>query len=178
MKQLITIGLLFLGLSGLAQQGMLRIPYDSIEVRSKIKLPNLAVGGMSDSLVTKKMNGNLARLHMNQLLIPWANINGRPSLDYVNTAATTAGNAVFYLTSDKTINGTALFGSVTSVTPIVNDAAVNYTYGWTVSPDKKTLTVNTRSSAGINVALLSLTLLGVPANVANGTAVTVLVKGI
>ncbi len=89
-----------------------------------------------------------------------------------------AGNAVFYLTSDKTSTGTALYANaITFVAPIINDATTNYTYGWTVSPDRKVLTVNTKAATGLYVGLLGLTLLSAPANTANGTTVVVGVKG-
>lgn len=84
------------------------------------------------------------------------------------------GNVVFYLTNDKTSTGTALYSFMPTVIPIVNDASTNYTYQWTLSPDFKTLTVNIKSSPGLVVGLL--TLLGVPVNVANGTAVKVMIN--
>lgn len=100
--------------------------------------------------------------------------------DYTNTAAVAggAGNVTFYLTSDKTSTGTALYTNVNFVCPIVNDSTQNYTYSWSAyNPATKSITVNVKVSAGLNVALVGLTLLGVPANVANGTNVQVLVKG-
>jgi len=96
---------------------------------------------------------------------------------YQNTGTTTSGSVVFYLTSDKTASGTALYTNVRIVMPIVNDVTLNYTYGWTISVDKKTLTVTARYAPGLNVALVGLTLLGVPVNVPNGTSVSVLVIG-
>lgn len=88
-----------------------------------------------------------------------------------------AGNVVFYLTDNGLVGGNALFTNVDYVNPLVNDSTINYSYGWTISGDKKTLTVNTKAALGINVALLSLTLLGVPSNVANGIVVTCVVVG-
>lgn len=96
---------------------------------------------------------------------------------YSGVVAGGAGNVIFYLTDNGASNGNALFSSVKAVIPIINDASVNYTYGWVVSADRKTLTINAKASAGINVALLSLTLLGVPGNVANGTVVSCIVAG-
>lgn len=49
--------------------------------------------------------------------------------------------------------------------------------GWTLSADKKTLTVTAKVSSQTDVALIGLTVLGVPTNVTNGTSVSVLVKG-
>ena len=94
---------------------------------------------------------------------------------YTNSANTTSGNVTFYLTSDKTSSGAALFSSAPAIVPIINDSDNNYSYEWTLSGDFKTLTVNCKVSSGINVALLGLTLLGAPTNVANGTSVNVLV---
>lgn len=90
---------------------------------------------------------------------------------------TSAGNAIVYLTDNGLVSGNALYTNVNYVLPLVNDSNVNYTYGYTVSGDKKTLTVNVKSTPAISIALLSLTLLGVPANAANGTALTILVVG-
>lgn len=100
------------------------------------------------------------------------------SSTYTNsgTVAGGAGNVVFYLTNDKTSTGTALYSSMPTVIPIVNDASTNYTYGWTLSPDFKTLTVNVKTSSALNIAALGITVLGVPANVANGTAVRVTIN--
>jgi len=102
-----------------------------------------------------------------------------PIPDYTNTVAVAGGvgNSVFYLTSDKTSTGTALYTNITCVLPIINDSTVNYTYGWTYNSTTKALTVNAKSSAGINVALVGLTLLGLPSPVANGTNIQILVKG-
>lgn len=130
----------------------------------------------------------------------WSDITGKPSFatvattgsyndltnkpvipipDYAHNATTTGttGNAVFYLTSDKTSTGTALYTNITYVGPIINDSTLNYTYGWSYNPATKALTVNAKSAAGINVALVGLTLLGAPVNVAAGTQIFVLVKG-
>jgi hypothetical protein len=97
--------------------------------------------------------------------------------DYVNSVAVAggAGVATFYLTSDKTSSGTALYSNIDSVLPIVNDAANNYTYGWAVSMDKKTLTVTTKLTSGVTV--LGISVLAAPTNAANGTIVCAMVKG-
>ena len=100
------------------------------------------------------------------------------SIDYFNTVPVSgSGNAVFYLTNDKTSTGTALFSNIVTVLPIINDSANNYTYGWSYNATTKALTVNAKVSSGINVAALGLTLLGAPVNVANGTNIQILVKG-
>jgi len=99
--------------------------------------------------------------------------------EYVGAATVSggAGNVIFYLTSDGTSTGTALFTTVSYANPFVNDSVVNYSYGWTYNATTKALTVNVKSAAGLYISLLNLSLLGVPANVANGTSVSVLVKG-
>lgn len=130
-------------------------------------------GSVTNELQTLSISGsNLSISSGNTVALPIA-------VDYTNTVAVAggAGNAVFYLTSDKTSTGTALYTTVTYVNPVVNDSTVNYTYGWSYNAGTKALTVNVKQATGINVALLGLTLLGVPANVANGVNVQVLVKG-
>lgn len=103
--------------------------------------------------------------------------------DFIDSSATsgTTGNAVFYLTSNRTAGGTALYSNVIFISPIVNNSVTNFTYGWTLSSDKKMLTVNVKGTGSANVLT---TLLGAvtavvttPANVASGTMVNILVKG-
>lgn len=96
---------------------------------------------------------------------------------YINTSTTTSGVATFYLTSDKTITGSGLYSNVTYVNPVINDAASNYTYSWSYNSSTKALLVTAKASTQTAVALIGLTVLGVPANVTNGTSVLVLVKG-
>lgn len=96
---------------------------------------------------------------------------------YVNTAAVSggAGNAVFYLTNDKTSTGTALYTSVTDVVPFINDSGANYTYSWSYNAGTKALTVNVKTNGTTVISLI--TVLTAPINVANGTSVRVQVKG-
>lgn len=109
------------------------------------------------------------------LNIPTPAINN----DYTNTAIVSggAGVAIFYLTNDKTSTGTALYTNINYVNPIVNNADLNYSYGWAYNSTTKALTVTTKAAVGLNISLLGLTLLGVPSPVANGTSVQILVKG-
>lgn len=95
--------------------------------------------------------------------------------NYTGSSTATTGVATFYLTTNGLSSGTAIFTNVNDILSIVNDATTNYTYGWSISTDKKTLTVTSKYSPGLVVGLL--TLLGVPVNVPNGTSVSVLVKG-
>jgi len=122
----------------------------------------------SNTLIT--INGSYPSYSLSLNMLP----------DYTNTATTTgtAGVAVFYLTSDKTSTGTALYTNITYVNPVVNDLNANYTYGWTISGDKKTLTVSAKSATPTGViALLGISILGAPVNVSAGTNISVLVKG-
>lgn len=130
-------------------------------------------GSVTNEIQTLSITGNSLSISSGN------SVNLPIPVDYTNTVAVAggAGNAVFYLTSDKTSTGTALYTNVTYVSPIVNDSTVNYTYGWSYNAGTKALTVNVKQATGINVALLSLTLLQTPNNVANGTSVQVLIKG-
>ncbi len=95
--------------------------------------------------------------------------------DYYNSATTTSGVATFYLTSDKTSSGTALYTTIDFVAPIINDASNNYTYGWSYNSGTKALSVTYKQNG---TALLSLiNVLTGPANVPNGTTGYVFVKG-
>ena len=94
-----------------------------------------------------------------------------PKAETYVVPVTMAGNVIIYLTDTGTLAGNAVFASVTAVMPFVNDSTRSYTYGWSVSPDLKTLTVNTKVSPAIGM------LLGVPTNVAIGTTVNVTVVG-
>ncbi len=109
----------------------------------------------------------------------WLKYTMSPSNDYTNTGTVAggAGNVVFYLTHDKTSTGVALYTNVNYVSPIVNDSSLNYTYGWSYNSGTKALTVNVKQATGIAVALVGLTLLGVPSPTPNGTSVQILVKG-
>lgn len=99
------------------------------------------------------------------------------SSTYYNTVAIAggAGASVYYVTSDKTSSGTALYTTIDAVIPIVNDATTNYTYGWSYNAGTKALTVTTKYSPGLVVG--ALTLLGLPQNAPNGTSVQVIILG-
>lgn len=98
--------------------------------------------------------------------------------DYYNSATTTSGTATFYLTNNKLSSGTALYSQINYVNPLVNNVNGNYTFGWTVSPDLKTLTVQSRVATNTAViALIGISVLGSTVQVPNGTTIQVLVKG-
>lgn len=83
-----------------------------------------------------------------------------------------AGNAVFNLTNDGTSTGTSLCPNgimLNSPNLSVNDATAPYQFSWAWSNSNKTMTVLTQKASGL--AVLTFTLLGLPAPVANGTSV-------
>lgn len=83
-----------------------------------------------------------------------------------------AGNAVFNLTNDGTSTGTSLCPNgvmLNSPNLSVNDATAPYQFSWAWSNSNKTMTVLAQKASGL--AVLTFTLLGIPAPVANGTSV-------
>lgn len=83
-----------------------------------------------------------------------------------------AGNVVLYLTDDGTSTGNAVFANVylSSATYFV-DSAISYNYSnWTVSGDKKTLTVK------VSYPVISALVI-IYSNAPNGTLVRFTVKG-
>lgn len=103
-------------------------------------------------------------------------IKNKPIGNYTNTATTTSGAATFYLTSDKTVTGTALYTTVNYINPVVNDINANYVYSWVISG--KTLTVTAKSAAPTGViGILGISVLGAPTTVVNGTTISVTVFG-
>lgn len=83
-----------------------------------------------------------------------------------------AGNAIFNLTNDGTSTGTALCPNgvmLNSPNLSVNDATAPYQFSWAWSNSNKTMTVLAQKASGL--AVLTFTLLGIPAPVPNGTNV-------
>lgn len=98
--------------------------------------------------------------------------------DYYNTVNVSGGSgtAVFYLTSDKTATGTALYSTVDIAIPFINDATQNYTYGVsTYNPTTKSITVTAKTNLTAVISLLTV-VLG-PTTVNNGTPIGIIVKG-
>lgn len=88
------------------------------------------------------------------------------------TVAGSAGNAVFNLTNDGTSTGTALCPNgvmLNSPNLSVNDATAPYQFSWAWTNSNKTMTVLAQKASGL--AVLTFTLLGIPAPVPNGTNV-------
>lgn len=109
-----------------------------------------------------------------------ARILNKPRKVFPFKATVSGGNAVFYLTNDGTAGGTPFFASgpdLDSMQLTAEEGAAPHTYGTPVlSNSNKTLTVPVNKAAGINVALLGLTLLGAPA-AANGSIIRLLIAG-
>lgn len=99
---------------------------------------------------------------------------------YTNSfTITTAGTAVFNLTSDGTSTGTALMTlpNLTSLNVWVNDATSQYQASAALSNSNKTLTVTINKAGFVTVALLGLTILATPSPAAIGTVVNVQIWG-
>lgn len=95
---------------------------------------------------------------------------------YTNTSTTTSGTVIFYLTSDKTATGSALFPTtINFMKAEVSDANSGYNYSYAITNSNKTLTVTVKVASG--VTLLGISVLAAPVNVANGTSVNILVLG-
>lgn len=73
------------------------------------------------------------------------------------TAVTATGQAVFYLTDNNASNGNAVFTNVYKSTANfwVDNASIQYQFGnYTVSGDKKTLTVNVNQLGSVILGLI------------------------
>lgn len=103
------------------------------------------------------------------------------SLVFAATTAGGAGNAVFYPTSDLTVNGTALFSSIKHVQPAFDVSNPNDAFAKpVVSNGNKTVTINCQRQVFNGVVILSINVLGsnTVSNAPNGIALTVLVHGV
>lgn len=97
------------------------------------------------------------------------------------SATVSGGNAVFHLTNDGTSTGTALFPNGPQLDSLQircdNEVDSPCSFGTpSLSNSNKTITIAVKKSVGINVALLSLTLLGAPA-AANSSVVKMTIFG-
>jgi hypothetical protein len=142
-----------------------------LEIRTRIYLPSILLFCLGCAFVFSgafTYDPGMVRVYNNGIL--WK----KESQDYVGTSTTTggAGDAVFYLTKDGTSTGTAIYpNAVNFVSPRVNDATTQYLYGWTLSPDRKTLTVKVNKTTAFLLGIIQVT------GAANGVSVNVLVKG-
>lgn len=92
------------------------------------------------------------------------------AIEYARTANTNAsGVATFYLTSDRTVSGSALYTTVysTTVSAMPYGGSNNYQVtSYTVSPDLKTVTVSVNQMAGAILGFVNVTsaAAGIPVN--------------
>lgn len=132
-------------------------------------------GSITNEIELPSQTGKIGKyLKTNGTIASWDTLHSALP-DYFNSSTTTTGVAIFYLTSNKTSGGTALYTDVTSIIPFINDVNTNFTYGYSLSGDKKTLTVTAKYNPVI--ILLSTSILGSLSNVTNGTIVYITVKG-
>lgn len=98
---------------------------------------------------------------------------------FTKSVTVSAGTAVFYLTSDGTSGGAALFTTVfpESANVYVSDASGIYPYSLAISTDQKTVTVTINKSANTAISLLGISLLSALAAAPNGTTVNLTVMG-
>lgn len=166
--------------SPLSGTGFVKISGTTISYDNSTYLTTEVDGSVTNEIELPSQSGKTGKyLKTNGTSVSWDTLNSAIA-DYANTLpiAGGAGQVIFYLTNDRTSTGTALYSSVTYVNPVVNDVGANYVYGWTISPDKKTLTLSAKSAVPTGViAVLGISVLGAPVNVANGVSVSILVKG-
>ncbi len=90
--------------------------------------------------------------------------------EYTGDTTTTSGTASFYVTTDGTSGGDPIFTNVNFYSAVINDSTSTYNYAYTLSGDKRTLTVTARK------VIISGGVLAIQ-NVPNGTEVKLYVKG-
>ncbi len=93
-KTLLTLVVIFSCLSLKAQLGHYILNFDSVTVVKRLRVLNVLTGAVTDSLMLRRANGNVTRLSMNQLIIPWANITGAPIIAPAGTITYYAGSSV------------------------------------------------------------------------------------
>jgi hypothetical protein len=119
--------------------------------------------------------------HIDYFRLPYAQIKQRPIYYHVNdtvvvpkeytgTASVSAGIAQYYLTVDGSAPSDSIFTNVNYMKAEVNDADNNYSYTYSLSGDKRTLTVTVKVAS---VVAGVLTFTAAP----NSTPVSVFVKG-
>lgn len=89
----------------------------------------------------------------------------------------TAGTATMNLTTDGTATGTALFTNPNNVQVTVNEATTVWPCSFTVSANKKVLTLTVNKAATPLLSLLGLNILAAPTAAPIGTVVQVLATG-
>lgn len=146
----------------------------------RASIPSVAgyLSFLDTSILATKYNIYLENKAMKDSIAVLRALIGPELPDYTNTASTTGGAATFYLTHNKLSSGTALYNQINHISPIVNNANAYYTFGWTISGDNKTLTINSKVATNTAVlTLLGIAVTGAATTVPNGTNIQVLVKG-
>lgn len=93
---------------------------------------------------------------------------------YVTSAVVSGGTAIFYLTDDNTASGNAMFTGVykESLNWWIDDATFQYQIGgYTISSDKKTLTLTVNKLGTVVLGLIQLV------SAANGVVVNLTIWG-
>lgn len=80
MKKLLLLTIFLLSaIASHAQFGSIIFNQDTARFVRRVVLNTIYNGATTDSLLTHKINGNLGRLHMNQLVLPFANLSNKPT---------------------------------------------------------------------------------------------------
>jgi hypothetical protein len=135
----------------------------------------------SYSILSLNGDGWITKTPISSFTLPFTQITSRPLYyhnngavsvpkEFTDTAMTASGNAVFHLTVDGSPTGTAIFTNANYFKAEVSDADNLYRYSYSLSPDKKTLTVTVKTGE-ISVGDLVFN------SAVNGTPVYIYVKG-
>lgn len=73
--------LMLVSTSCFAQFGTITFNQDTVVIMRRLKILTLRPGLVGDTIMVHKANGNIGGLHMNQLIIPYANLSGAPDLN-------------------------------------------------------------------------------------------------
>jgi hypothetical protein len=138
--------------------------YDSVMVHKNFKIVNVINGAVSDSLITRHANGNITRLNMNQLIVPYANITGRPlsTTDlsegtnlYFTTArarsSISSGNELSYNSSTGVVSKTKNTETSTGTTNASGTYTFTFAKTYSVAPNVQANIINGTDSQIIRV---------------------------
>lgn len=129
-KLILIISFCFAVTATQAQLGHLVLNYDSVTVIKWLKIINIKSGGTSDSLMGRRMNGNLTRLHPNQIVgILFSNLSSKPTTlsGYgITDAYPLTGNPSGFTTNTGTVTSIGLSSTDLSVSgsPITTSGSI------------------------------------------------------